>query len=889
MPSAILVNFAGGETSPKSRGRFDIQSYSSSCKKLVNFIAEVSGPARFRPGFRHLAETRSSGAARLIPFHLSDEQAYMLEFTPGKMRVYKDGALYTEPRTTITAVTQANPAVITVAATTNLANGDEVIISGIVGMTELNGRQVKLAGASGSTFQLVDPTTGDNINSTGFGAYVSGGTLVEVYEIATQYTLERDIPGLQFVQAGGDLFIVHPRHLTRRLSVVGDNWTMSQFILTNSPFVTGSAVGISSIETETVAGVPYGLVRFTAANAASITPGEVYYFQDVVGTTQVNTNFYRLENPRTVYGGGSSVFVDFELYERTLHTRIDASGFSPYVSGGTVVRTADNPLGCTCYESRLIFAGSPVRPRTIFASRSPASTTGATQYADFTGGTDADHACFFSLAPVNGSQDYITWAGGTNKYLLVGTSGGPFRVSGSGLEEPITPSSINVRQLDSYGCAAAMPALNGSLAYYIQRGGKTLRGIKYDADVDDFASFDMCLNAEQIGDYELKRVVFQANRPDALWVVRADGMLASCTIQNGERIAGWHRHKIGGTDAKVIDVAILPRPGDNDQIYVVTERTVNGATRRSVEVMADDVIFPDPEDFFTAESAQAANETDYMDAVYRLQERYIHVDAAATYNGSAAGTAAGAALTLSAATVGAGRTFTASAAVFSAADVGKEIWLKPSATTGVGAGRAEITAFTSTTVVTATITVAFSATAVPAGDWYLAADEISGLWHLEGERVAVVADGAVYSDGKTADYPTVTVASGAIALSRNCAVVHVGLPYEGMLITHNLEMGGQSGPAQDKPRNIARMVLRFLNSLGCEYGTDLYHTEKVVHNSNKYVSDRPTPVFSGQKIVHNSDDWRPDSGDKNVVVVQKLPLPCVLQFVGVYYDIGDEG
>lgn len=61
-----------------------------------------------------------------------------------------------------------------------------------------------------------------------------------------------------------------------------------------------------------------------------------------------------------------------------------------------------------------------------------------------------------------------------------------------------------------------------------------------------------------------------------------------------------------------------------------------------------------------------------------------------------------------------GVTFTASAAVFASTDVGRVI---DSAT---GAGLAEITGFTSTTVVTATITEAFpSLTALDAEDWQL--------------------------------------------------------------------------------------------------------------------------------------------------------------------------
>jgi len=69
----------------------------------------------------------------------------------------------------ITGATQANPCVIQ-ASTTDLINGDQVIISGVVGMTQLNGNTY--------TVTVIDPThfSLNGIDSTGFSAYVSGGT-----------------------------------------------------------------------------------------------------------------------------------------------------------------------------------------------------------------------------------------------------------------------------------------------------------------------------------------------------------------------------------------------------------------------------------------------------------------------------------------------------------------------------------------------------------------------------------------------------------------------------------------------------------------------------------------------------------------------------------------
>lgn len=75
---------------------------------------------------------------------------------------------------TITGITQANPAVVTVASTTTLTNGDQIIITGVSGMTQVNftGTNIyTVAGKTPTTFQL------SGINSSGYGAYTSGGTV----------------------------------------------------------------------------------------------------------------------------------------------------------------------------------------------------------------------------------------------------------------------------------------------------------------------------------------------------------------------------------------------------------------------------------------------------------------------------------------------------------------------------------------------------------------------------------------------------------------------------------------------------------------------------------------------------------------------------------------
>ena len=82
---------------------------------------------------------------------------------------------------TITGVTQADPAVVTTSAAHGLVYGDEIEIFGVVGMTELNGRRFFVAGVPSSTTIQLMSTGRSNIDSTGYGAYVSGGTVAPAF------------------------------------------------------------------------------------------------------------------------------------------------------------------------------------------------------------------------------------------------------------------------------------------------------------------------------------------------------------------------------------------------------------------------------------------------------------------------------------------------------------------------------------------------------------------------------------------------------------------------------------------------------------------------------------------------------------------------------------
>jgi len=74
----------------------------------------------------------------------------------------------------VTGATQASPVVVTAVAH-GFTDADEVKITSVLGMTELNGNTYKIANKADDTFELTDPDDDTDIDGTDYTAYTSGG------------------------------------------------------------------------------------------------------------------------------------------------------------------------------------------------------------------------------------------------------------------------------------------------------------------------------------------------------------------------------------------------------------------------------------------------------------------------------------------------------------------------------------------------------------------------------------------------------------------------------------------------------------------------------------------------------------------------------------------
>lgn len=174
----------------------------------------------------------AEGPAMLVPFSFSEDDASVIEFGDGYVSFHRENAPVYDVTLSITGATATNPVVLTVANLDSLQDGDEVYVSGVGGMTQLNGRW----------FILDNPNFGagtvelKGVNGTGYSAYTSGGTVQRVYRIASPYYAE-DLSSLQWRGQSDVLYIASPNHPPMKLSryAVAD-WLLEEVEFEHFPF-----------------------------------------------------------------------------------------------------------------------------------------------------------------------------------------------------------------------------------------------------------------------------------------------------------------------------------------------------------------------------------------------------------------------------------------------------------------------------------------------------------------------------------------------------------------------------------------------------------------------------------------------------------------------------
>lgn len=569
--SPTQTSFTSGEFSPRLFGREEIQTYDKGMSVCENALPIVQGPWQRRTGSEWLRRTKFGGskACRIKRFQYSTDQAYICEFGDQYVRFETASGVLTEAAQNITGITQASPGVITITGH-GYSNGDRLILSGIGGMTQLNGQEVIAQNVTANTFEIQN-TYGVNINTTVYDAYTSGGTAAKIVETVTPY-LEADLAELKFVQSKDILYIYHPDFEIRKLT----RTTATSFTLTTYDDFDG----------------PYDIENITTTTLTpSGTTGSITITASAITGINNDTGFQSTDVGRTIRLNIASTWGYVQISAVGSTTSVTATVLSTL--GGTAATTSwrlglwsdttGHPRSGSFYDDRLFSSGG-----TVYLERIDGSNT--SDYENMRP-SDTDGTVPDSRAVSATIADAILWTFDDEQGLLMGTSGGIWTLRASSLNEAITPSNRSVKRASPRGASSASPIKAGDSTLYIDKSKRKVRELSYSFEKDGLTSVDLTLLAEHFtAGFTLEELAYSQDPQPIIWVRRSDGRLLGLTYEKEQQVNGWHIHTLGGVGDSdggipvIESIETMPSAdGTREDLYMVVKRYVDSTTERYLE------------------------------------------------------------------------------------------------------------------------------------------------------------------------------------------------------------------------------------------------------------------------------------------------------------------
>jgi hypothetical protein len=818
-----------GEISPRLHARTDFVKYPNALEICQNLIPLAEGGAMRRSGFRFVKEIKSSAVkGRLKRFLYSTTQAYMLELGAGVMRFYKSQAQITAANIT-GSISNGTFATDLTSWTDKDSGGSAASTWNSGGYMDLLGdgtnyawRQqtvtsitngadytlkFRICGAPGDVVYLrVGTTDGgtETINDLAFEVgyhcytFTAGATTIYIgfrnnaakslgvddvsfidnsaIEIDTPYA-EGDLYTIEGPQSADVLYLFHPSYPVHKLErFAHTSWSLVEVAWQDGPWLDMNDTG-----TTLTPGATSGLgVTATASAVTGINDGQGFLATDI-------GRLVRIDNPASgvnwgwgiIVGRTSSTVVTVDVKRAFGATTADTRWRL-----GAWSATTGYPACGAFFEQRMIAANTGDQPQTFWASQTADfenfSPDSANASGNWDGTVEDDDGFDYTISADD--VHAIRWLSPGSDTLMIGTVGGQWTPSSTGAV--LTPTDIVVRLQTSEGCAQVQPIRVGNVVLFVQRAKRKVRESSFDFATNGYKAEDMTRLAQHITKGGIVEMAFAEEPNSLLYAVRSDGVLLSMTYRREEDVVGWSRHIVGGSfgtgNAVVESVSVIPGANgtadgqiadstDRDEVWAIIKRTINGSTKRYIEVMEGDFEGPIAGDYETTDEWKAA--------MLEAQKDAYFADSLITYDGTATTT-------------------------------------------------------------------------------------ISGLDHLEGQVVKVLADGAIASDA--------TVSSGQITLDSEASKVQIGLAYTHRGKTLKMEAGAVAGTAVGKKKRIHGVTFVLLDSHVFSFSDGVGTAEDHDFREVADAMDSAAPLFSGEKYYEFAGDWVTDA---RIVYESDAPVP----------------
>lgn len=930
----ITYAFAAGAVSPTLFGRTDLEKYDLGLAECINFFVDYRGGISSRPGTEFVDFIEDDDESiKAIPFKFAPNLAntYVILFYASGVRFVQDGAYVLESDKSISGVTQASPGVVTATAH-GYSTGDWVKISGVGGMTRLNGQTFRVGATTTDTFALQNPLTEAAYDTSGLDAYTSGGVVARIYTISHPYS-SSDFADLRAHQIRDTVRLTHPDYAIRNLIRAGDtNWSISE----ETPS-SGIAVPSQPSASASDSGSAETLIAVTAINAN----GEESPLSDPLLKTGMVDYTVTAGRLRITWDAVDDA-VSYNVYRSRV---IDGA-----VSYGEQLGYIGSAFGALFNDNNIVadFSTTPPQYRNPFVQQSIShinvTNSGASYLEDdtidVTDPTGSGFRAVLIIAPsafsvsseIVGIRILDGGSGYTNPSVSITTSTG----SGATFEIETTPAvgtfpslSTVFQQRQLYAATA-----NSPLGIWGSRPG-LLSNFDVSSILTDGDAFEFELDSDVVS--SIRHLV--PSRLGLLVMTQSGIWLLS----GGSERAITPLNALAEPQTSTGVAPVIPLAMDTDILYLEdkgrTARLLSydelqkAFAGKDVSILANhlfsqsnqikrwafapspySLIWTNREDgtflSFTFEKEQnvfawAEHKTQgfveellvveegSLDSVYLVVKRKLNgrwtkcIERLASREFDLVEDAwcVDCALTtlpnkpdaeLTASGTSGSVTFTADSSVFVAGNVGDVLRM--------GGGKATITAYTSGTEVVGTLTrditdlIPETTDPRPAasGEWSLDStfDTVAGLDHLEGKTVQALVDGNVVSD--------LTVSDGEVELGVTGSKAVIGLKYQPRAKTLPAVMPGEI--IEGRRKRVVGTAVRVNDTRGLKVGASLDALYAMREVSEAGAGEAVT-LQSGYKHVLIEAPWD-DNGQ--TYYVQDDPLPATILGLVADVEVGDD-
>jgi len=937
----IQFAYVAGEIAPSFHGRSDLEKYDLALSEAENFFVDYRGGVSTRPGLEFIDYIlEDDKPLKLISFKFSAdiEDSYLVMIGHEYIRFVQDGAYVLEAGQSVTSISQTPIALLTKAGH-GYANGDWVKVYNVAGMTEIEAQTFVVDSAAADTFRLYFPT-GQPLVSTDLTAFTTG-TMARVYTLVSPYDsadlevlqTQQILDLIRFTHNDYEIhnlvrfdhadWELEPEDFSNPVTRVTEDLTISNTangqwqvgyvvtavdfqgnesyaspmtieINTENPAVAPASFQFSWGYTENISHFNVYRSRFFYLPASYISySAEVGYIGRSYGTHFQDNGIipdFSITPPRdgnpfadgalqsaTITDGGDDydplsviTIVDptgtgfagevLVSYRTGISTdgpvagiRIieRGSGYTAPVETITVGTdaivdwvisplTGNYPACCAIFQQRQLYAATLNFPLTVFGSR-PGRLSNFNESELVTDGDPYTHTIDAeSMAPI---RHLVPSQGG----CLILSQDGVWLLTGEG--GVVTPINAQADPKAFSGSALLPPLKVESDLLYLEGKLNTVRMLSFNDVTQErfYSGKDVSVLANHMisSASPIQSWTYAADPFKQVYAAREDGVALTFTVLKEQEIYAWTRFKTQGHFEAVHAV----QEGRHDRVYYIVRRYVNGRWTKFLE--------------------------------RQTTRTYDHLESAMCVDcGLELGETTPAASLQLASAVGSGVIATASAAVFAAEDVGKVI--------RAGAGKATVVTFTDATHVIVDISPERPFEKIPeterprlfaSGDWSMDAgvSVLTGLWHLEGETVAILADANVVEG--------LTVVNGTVTLPFAVTRLSIGLGYTCRL--KSLPFAGIIGKEvwDHRRRRVPGIALRFADSRGARVGSQSYDRLYPLKERSTEPYSEPTRAQTGMRYLSVEPSW---STDGQIFLEQRYPLPATVLGWIPQFEVGDD-